>query len=146
MIELVYPEVEIRERQQGSIAQLFDPFRKSWVQRTPEEWVRQQVLQLLTVGYHYPSSLITVEKSIQVGLVKKRFDILVYDAAHAPWMLIECKAPTVKLDHSVFEQVVQYNMGVPVSYLLIINGPYCLGWHRKEGQLTPLNKIPDFSV
>jgi hypothetical protein len=104
------------------------------------------VLQLLTVGYHYPSSLITVEKSIQVGLVKKRFDILVYDAAHAPWMLIECKAPTVKLDHSVFEQVVQYNMGVPVSYLLIINGPHCLGWHRKEGQLTPLNKIPDFSV
>jgi hypothetical protein len=70
----------------------------------------------------------------------------VYDAAHAPWMLIECKAPTVKLDHSVFEQVVQYNMGVPVSYLLIINGPHCLGWHRKEGQLTPLNKIPDFSV
>jgi hypothetical protein len=146
MIELAYPNVDIRERQQGSVAQLFDPFRKRWVQRTPEEWVRQQVLQLLVQTHQYPTSLIAVEKSIQVGLVNKRFDVLIYDLTHTPWMLIECKAPTVKLDDAVLEQVVQYNIGVPVSYLLIINGPYCQGWHRKEGQLFPLNKIPDFPV
>lgn len=146
MIELDYPAVELHERQQGRVAQLFDPFRKSWVQRTPEEWVRQQFLQLLIHTHHYPSSLIAVEKSIQVGLVTKRFDILIYDKGLAPWMLIECKAPSVKLDHSVLEQVIQYNMGVPVTYMIIVNGPICHGWKRVNGQLAALEKIPDFSV
>lgn len=144
MIELAYPNVEIRERQEGSVVQLFDPIRKRWVQRTPEEWVRQHMLQLLIQIHQYPSSLIAVEKSIQVGLVSKRFDILVYDSRLSPWMLIECKASTVKLDDTVLEQVVQYNMGVPVSYLLIVNGPYCNGWQRISGQLVAIDKIPDF--
>jgi len=146
MIQLVYPAVELRERQQGSVSQLFDSFRKRWVQRTPEEWVRQQFLQLLVHTHHYPPSLIAVEKSIQVGLVSKRFDILIYDAAHAPWMLIECKAPTVKLNDTVLEQVIQYNMGIPVPFMLIVNGPYCHGWQRVNGHLAALEKIPDYSV
>lgn len=146
MIELAYPIVEIRERQEGSVAQLFDPFRKRWVHRTPEEWVRQHVLQMLVQTYQYPASLIAIEKSIQVGLVSKRFDILVYDPNHTPWMLIECKASTVSLDDSVLEQVMQYNIGVPVSYMLIVNGPHCYGWQRKNGQLLTLQKIPAYFV
>ena len=40
----------------------------------------------------YPRSLIAIEKELQLGELKKRFDILVYDNNHSPWMMIECKS------------------------------------------------------
>lgn len=144
MIELCYPEQSIAERQQDGIAQLFDPFRKKWVSRTPEEWVRQQFLQLLTVSHGFPAALIAVEKSLRLGTLTKRFDILVYDQQHRPWMMIECKAPEVMLTPTVLEQLLRYNISMPVRYLFITNGPHCMGWERAEKGLFALEKIPDW--
>jgi hypothetical protein len=146
MISLSYPTVQLRERQQERVWQLFDPFRKKWVQRTPEEWVRQYFLQLLTLEHAYPTSAFAVEKTIRLGQLSKRFDILIYDRQHQPWMMIECKAETVSLDERVKEQLLHYNLSVPVRYLLITNGPYCLGWERKDQQLLSIQKIPAYPV
>lgn len=144
MIELCYPESTVAQRKQDGIAQLFDPLRKKWVARTPEEWVRQQFLQLLTTSQGFPSALIAVEKSLLLGTLTKRFDILVYDQEHRPWMMVECKAPEVVLTSSVLEQLLRYNMSIPVRYLLITNGLYCMGWERTEKGLLALDKIPDW--
>lgn len=144
MLELCYPETVIAERQQDGIAQLFDPLRKKWISRTPEEWVRQQFIQLLLISKGYPASLMAVEKSLRLGSLNKRFDILIYDKDHRPWMMIECKAPEVALTFAVLEQLLRYNISIPVRYLLITNGPYCMGWARTEKGLTALEKIPDW--
>lgn len=142
MIELRYPDHEILQRKLAGANQLFDPFRKKWVARTPEEWVRQQFLQLLTKGHHYPASLVAVERAIKLGGLTKRFDILVYDPSHSPWMMVECKSSTIELSENVLEQLLRYNISLPVPYLLITNGLYCMGWKRTEKGLVSLDKIP----
>ena len=146
MISLSYPDIQLRERQQLNREELFDPFRKKWVKRTPEEWVRQHFLQLLTLKHFYPRAAIAIEKSIQVGSLLKRFDILVFDPEQKPWMMIECKAETISLDGNVLEQLLHYNMSMPVRYLLLTNGPQCVGWERHEQGLVAIEKIPSYPV
>jgi len=146
MIELQYPIATPKTRSQAGNREVFDPIRRKWVHLSPEEWVRQQFLQLLIETHQYPASLIAVEQSIALGDLQKRFDILIYDRHHQPWMMIECKAQSVALDESVFEQLLRYNMSVPVRYLLITNGSHCMGWERDGRQAISLRKIPEFAV
>jgi Type I restriction enzyme R protein N terminus (HSDR_N) len=146
MIELHYPDTTPKTRSQAGTREVFDPVRRQWVHLTPEEWVRQQFLQLLTETHQYPASLIAVEQSISLGALQKRFDILVYDRLHQPWMMIECKAQAVALDEGVLEQLLRYNMSVPVRYLLITNGSFCMGWERDGKTAVSLQKMPAFTV
>ena len=74
--------------------------------------------------------------------LKKRFDILVYDKNHKPWMLIECKGRGIKLEDPVLLQVLRYNISVPVSFLVITNGHYTYGWEKENNQLHLIEKIP----
>ena len=84
-----------------------------------------------------------IEKELLLGELKKRFDILVYDTGHKPWMMIECKASSVKLDERVLQQVLRYNISVPVNYIVITNGSYTYAWQRKENNLELINDLPD---
>ena len=90
----------------------------------------------------YPVSLLALEKEITLNELTKRFDILVYDKAHQPWMLIECKAPQVALSEDVLQQVLRYNVSVPVKYILITNGEATIGWEKTSGGLTILVDMP----
>jgi len=142
MLTINYPEPEFRIKKEGGKEYIFDMLRKKWLQLTPEEWVRQNFIQYLIKVKGYPASLIAVEKEIQLGELKKRFDILVYDMDHRPWMMIECKAGDVKLDESVLEQVLRYNMSVPVQYIVITNGKLTYGWEKKNNALSDINELP----
>ncbi|MEK7226138.1 MAG: type I restriction enzyme HsdR N-terminal domain-containing protein [Bacteroidota bacterium] len=142
MLAINYPEPEFRIKKEGSKEFIFDILRKKWLQLTPEEWVRQNFIQYLIKVKKYPASLIAVEKEIRLGELKKRFDILVYDTSHRPWMMIECKAGEVKLDESVVQQVLRYNMSVPVQYIVITNGKLTYGWKRGEQGLSVLVELP----
>ena len=146
MIELCYPEVLPKTRSGGSIKEVFDPVRKRWVQLSPEEWVRQLFILLLSETHRFPTALMAVEQTISLGAMQKRFDLLVYDRSQQPWMMIECKAETVALDDAVLDQLLRYNMSVPVRYLLITNGAHCMGWERTGQTLVPLQKIPSITV
>jgi hypothetical protein len=119
--------------------------RKKWVLLTPEEWVRQNFIQYLVKVQNYPSSLIAIEKEILLGELKKRFDILVYDKNHQPWMIVECKSMDVILDDKVLQQALRYNISVPVPYIIVTNGAYCAGFSRKEGVLEMLPALPEFA-
>lgn len=133
MIHVVYPEPDFRMKKENDRQYIFDSQRKAWLLLTPEEWVRQNFISYLQKALNYPSSLIAVEKEIILNGLKKRFDILVYDENHKPWMLVECKAPEVELSEKVLRQVLVYNQSVPVSFFVITNGKNTLGW-RKEGE------------
>ena len=126
MITLKYPDFRFKIKTENSKEIIFDRLRKSWVRLTPEEWVRQNFLQFLVSEKKYPSTLIAVEKEIMLGDLRKRFDILVYNSHHQPWMMIECKAMDVALDQKVLHQVLRYNISVPVPFLVITNGKFMM--------------------
>ena len=144
MLDITYPEPDFRIKNEAGKEFIFDVLRKKWIILTPEEWVRQNFVQYLIQEKNYPSTLIAIEKEIQVGELKKRFDVLVYDAIHQPWMMIECKAATIKLDNSVLQQILRYNITVPVSFIIITNGNLSYGWQRKDNNLDLIMEIPDW--
>ncbi len=146
MVNINYPEPAFRIKTEEGKEFIFDSLRKKWIVLTPEEWVRQNFVQYLLQVKNYPASLIAIEKEIKLGELKKRFDILVYDNAHQPWMMVECKAATIKLDDKVLEQILRYNISIPVRYLVVTNGTDCFGWVRHTGRLDLIQTIPDHGV
>ena len=142
MIEVNYPEPSFRIRQEEGRPYLFDEIRKIWLLLTEEEWVRQNFVQYLTRELHYPSALIALEKELTLHGLKKRFDILVYDQNHNPWMLVECKAPNIILDDAVLQQILRYNMSIPVTYLVITNGSGTCGWKKTGNGVEQLQELP----
>ena len=141
MIAVQYPEPQFRMKNENGKQYIFDSIRKVWLILTEEEWVRQNFVNYLVAEMHYPSSMIALEKEISLNDLKKRFDILVYDKEHKPWMLIECKEPKVNLNEEVLQQVLRYNISVPVEYIVITNGSTTIGWKR-ESELMLLEDMP----
>lgn len=143
MIKIDFPAPAFKIKEEKGKEYIFDELRKQWVKLTPEEWVRQNIIQYLVAVKQYPSSLIGIEKEIRLGELKKRFDVLIYNTQHQPWMLAECKAMEVQLTADVLEQVIRYHASVPVNYLLITNGSYTYCWEKKDGTLIELTQLPD---
>jgi hypothetical protein len=127
MITPDFSNILLRLRKTDDKTTVFDPVRKKWLVLTPEEHVRQYMLHYLTGVIQYPASLVAVEKSIKVGNVNKRFDIVVYDRSHKPWMLVECKAPGVPVSEKTLQQLLNYQRTVQCNYWLLTNGhqTYC---------------------
>jgi len=142
MIKIDYPPYQPKIKKEQQREYIFDEVRKRWVVLTPEEWVRQNFLQYLIQVKNYPPPLIAIEKEIQLGDIKKRFDIVVYDTHTKPFMLIECKEMNVALDKSVLDQVLRYNITMQVPYLVITNGSYCMALHGVQNQLTEIDALP----
>lgn len=138
-------KVNIRENpRQGR--EIYDDFRKKFVRLTPEEWVRQHFLHYLVSEKHYPASLIGVEKGLMVNGMQKRFDAVVFRNDSKPAVLIEFKAPSVRIHQSVFDQVASYNLLLNANYLMVSNGltNYCCKMDYQNHQYTFLDNIPDF--
>lgn len=144
MIKIEYPAYSFRIKKAGDKELIFDELRKSWLRLTPEEWVRQNFIRYLVLVKKYPPSLIAIEKEVWLGELKKRFDILVYNRLHMPWMMVECKEMKVDINQNVLEQVLRYNIAVPVRYIIITNGTYCLGYEKIEDRLEALMDLPEF--
>lgn len=142
MLHIQFPEPSFRIKNDGTRDQIFDNLRKKWLVLTPEEWVRQNFVQYLLQVLEYPSTMIALEKEIWLSGIKKRFDILVYDSHHQPWMIVECKAGSVALSESTLEQALRYNIAVPARFLVITNGSYSYGWEKKDRQLHMLLQLP----
>jgi len=119
---LKYPSYSPRLKQQAGSTYIFDFIRKKWLILTPEEWVRQHVLNYLVHEKKYAASTIAVEKELSLNDVKKRFDIVVYSKNLNPFLIIECKAPYIELDNLVVEQALRYNIVIKAPFLMITNG------------------------
>lgn len=122
MITLDFSDLHLRLATNSEKTTVFDPIRKKWVSLTPEEHVRQYLLQYLLHRMDYPASLIAVEKKIAVGKMARRFDLTVFDREHKPWLLAECKEPEVTLSEETLFQLLHYHRALPCRYWLISNG------------------------
>lgn len=126
---------------------MFDPWRGRWVALTPEEWVRQHFLNHLVHDLGYPAGRMAVEQALTLHTLTKRTDAVVYGADRRPQVLIECKAPGVRLDQAVFEQAARYNMVHKVRYLMITNGlqHFCCVIDMANGRSHFLRTIPAYA-
>lgn len=109
-------------RLEGQFRQVFDIVRKRWVSFSPEEHVRQALIHYLCNTLQYPVALIAVEKQVRLGTLNKRFDIVVYNREHRPWMLLECKAPDVPVSAATLFQLLQYQHSLQCRYWVLSNG------------------------
>lgn len=112
--------------------EIFDPIRKKWVEKNPEEQIRQSLLWQMTENLGYPVSLIAIEKeigqlpqassSLNHKIPKRRADIVVYakktDTLRAV-LMIECKA--VPLTPKFAQQVIGYNAFVKAPFIALAN-------------------------
>lgn len=101
---------------------IFDEIRKKFVVLTPEEWVRQHVIQFLVTEMKYPKSWINVEKVIKINGLTKRYDIVVFNPNGSIFLLVECKAPQITLTQETFNQIARYNLTLNAQYLMVTNG------------------------
>ncbi|MDX2445511.1 MAG: type I restriction enzyme HsdR N-terminal domain-containing protein [Bacteroidales bacterium] len=147
MIKLNLPEYSFRLSNRGDQVLIFDPFRKKQVVLTPEEWVRQNFLQFLIKEKHYPESLIKVEMGLKLNKLLRRSDIVVFDKLGKPFLMVECKAPNVKISQKVFDQIARYNLTLKVDYLIVTNGleHFCCKLNFSEGSYSFLQEIPAYT-
>jgi hypothetical protein len=122
MITPDFSDIQLKLRKEDGRTQVFDTVRCKWVVLTPEEHVRQYLLQYLIHKLQYPATLIAVEKQVMLGKLPKRFDIVVYNREHMPWLLAECKAPEVAITDTVLNQLLQYQHSLQCRYWVLCNG------------------------
>lgn len=116
------PRFEFELRKRKDQLEIRDPLRQSWLVWTPEEWVRQHFCQYLVHHLGYPAGRISLERSVKFGARSGRYDMVVYNEKGNPAMLIECKAPSVKLDETVLNQAVRYAGTINAERVAITNG------------------------
>ena len=141
MIKIIYPEIKPSVKKEKEKEFIFCIIRKSWYIITPEEWVRQNFLLYLTQVLKFPASLIAVEKQLQIGEVKKRFDIVIYKNT-IPFLIVECKEMNVPLSESTLRQVLNYNASLQAPFMVVTNGNYCAAFEKKENAFVEVFEIP----
>lgn len=126
---------------------IWDRIRNKYVALTPEEWVRQHFVNYLIEDKHFPVTLMANEIQIDLNGLKKRCDSVVYNNRLLPLVIIEYKAPDIKITQAVFDQIVRYNMVLKVQYLIVSNGleHYCCFIDYDTMKIRYLENIPDYT-
>lgn len=146
MYRLNLPSYQIKVSGTQQKPTILDILRRKYVALTPEEWVRQHFVHYLIEHKNYPASLLANEVKLQVGDKTLRADSVLYDKQLRPRMIVEYKAPTIKLTQKVFDQISVYNMMLKVDYLIISNGmeSYCCKMDYENRKYTFLQDVPDY--
>ena len=146
MQKLNLPDYEFRTKSEEGKTWIFDAIRKKFVVLTPEEWVRQNFIVYLNNEKKYPVSLMAVEKQIMVSGKQRRFDLVVYNRNGQPNLIVEFKAPLVKITQEAFDQVVRYNMVLKVKNVIVSNGlqHFACEIDYKNNSYRYLQEIPGF--
>ena len=146
MQPLNFPSYAFRFKNSENKVAVFDEIRKKFVSLTPEEWVRQHVVQFLLQQKKYPKSLINVEKLLKVNGLAKRYDGVVFNSDGSIFLLVECKAPGVRISQAVFDQIARYNLTMKARYLMVTNGlnHYFCQMDFEQEKYIFLQDLPDF--
>ena len=146
MQKLNLPIYSIKLKKKGNKTLVFDPIRKKYIVLTPEEWVRQNFIQFLINEKNYPASLIALEMGIDLLNTKKRCDIVLYNTKGLPHMIVECKAPSIKISQDTFDQIARYNMTLKTDLLVVTNGMqhYICIMDHQDKRYNFLKEIPNY--
>jgi hypothetical protein len=146
MQKLNLPNYKFRLKSSENKTLIFDNLRKKYMVLTPEEWVRQHFVQFLIEEKKYPASLIALEKQLTLNNRKKRTDILVFNKEGNHDIIVECKAPKIKLTQATFDQIARYNLKLKANFLVVTNGLdhfYCKMDFENETYIF-LKDIPNY--
>ena len=143
--ELNLPPHPFRMRQRLERQEIFDKIRKKWLVCTPEEWVRQHVLMWLVNAKKYPASNMGIEGGLKLNKLQKRTDIVAFKNG-MPHLLVECKAPSVKITQKTFDQLFRYNVKVKAPLLMVSNGLHHVYAHYEadKNEIEFLKELPDY--
>ncbi len=148
MQELNFPKFSFRFKNSENKISIFDVIRKRFFILQPEEWVRQHCVHYLLNEKKYPKTLINVEKELVLNNLKKRYDIVIFNTDGSIHMIVECKAPNIRIDQSTFDQIARYNLTLNATYLMVTNGInhyYCqMDFENQRYQF--LHSIPEYSL
>lgn len=147
MLELNLPTFEPKLKKVDSEIHIFDEIRKRYIHLSPEEWVRQSFTHYLIHHKEYPLSLMANEVDIRLNKMMRRCDTVVYNNNLTPLVIIEYKRPDVKINQSVFDQIVRYNIVLRVDYLIVTNGitHFCCKINYDKQSYAFLESIPKYS-
>lgn len=146
MSTLNLPTYSFKIKTENERKHIFDEIRRKYICLTPEEWVRQNFIKYLIEVKNFPKSLISVEMLVKVNSLSQRSDIVLHDNQANPLVIVECKATSVKIAQTTFDQIARYNLKLKVPYLIVTNGlnHYCCKMNYKEGTYIFLEDIPDY--
>lgn len=116
--------------------------RRDQIVLTPEEWVRQHVVHYLIAYKSFALGRLALEVSLKVNSLSKRADIVYYDDTLQPQLVVECKAPEVKLTSETVFQIATYNSQLNSKFLLISNGLDHFIFENTNGSLVSLDDLP----
>ncbi len=144
MFNLTFPKYEFRLKKIEEKRFIFDEIRKKYIEFTPEEWVRQNCVKFLIDQKKYFSHLISIEKTIKLNGLTKRFDIIAYDIFGNVNLLVECKAPNIIIDQKSFDQIITYDKVINAKYLMLTNGiiNYYCEINKIDNKINFLKDIP----
>jgi predicted type IV restriction endonuclease len=147
MQKLQFPNYVFRFKNSENKVSIFDEIRKKFIILTPEEWVRQHVVAYLIADKKYPKSMINVEKVLKINSVRKRYDVVVYKPDGTIFVLIECKAPEIKIAQATFDQIARYNMTLQANYLMVTNGlnHYFCQMDYQDEKYIFLEELPNYN-
>ena len=142
-----FPVYSFRFKNSENKVSIFDEIRKKFILLTPEEWVRQHVVQFLLQDKKYPKSYINVEKLIKINDLSKRYDGVVFQPNGDIFLLIECKAPQVPISQQTFDQIARYNLVLKAKYLMVTNGlnHYFCQMDFENEKYVFLKELPEYS-
>ncbi len=148
MTQLNLPSYEFRTTQNEGRTMIFDSYRRRWVKLNPEEWVRQHFVRYLVEEKQYPAALMAIEHSLQINRQVFRADAVVFSTSGKPLLIVECKAPEVKISQKVFDQIVRYNFQFQVDFLIVTNGKshFCCKIDKTNLTYEFLTEIPEYDV
>lgn len=147
MQQLNFNSYDFRFRNTEGRISIFDEIRKKFIILTPEEWVRQNVVQYLLQEKKYPKSYINVEKVIKINGLVKRYDVVVFQPNGKLFLLVECKSPDIVINQTTFDQIARYNMVLESEYLMVTNGLnhyFCQMDYQNE-KYNFLKELPAFN-
>lgn len=141
------PAYDVRLRETSGRRQIFDILRRKYVALTPEEWVRQHFVHLLTDRKGYPAALMANEVALTVGDKRVRADSVLYSPTLHPRMIMEYKAPSVGITQKVFDQISAYNLLLHVDWLVVSNGlqTYCCRMDYEHQGYHFAEALPDYA-
>lgn len=127
---------------------IFDEIRKKFLLLTPEEWVRQHLVKYLIAEKKYPRTLFNLEGGLTLNTLKKRTDILIFNLKGEKQLLVECKAPTVKITQNTFDQIARYNIIHKVPLLFVSNGlqHFSCKINFEEGSYEFVDSLPEYNI
>ena len=142
--ELELPEHPQRLRETDGLREIWDPIRRQFLKLTPEEWVRQNLRAHLVRDKGFPEQLMQMERGLKLNGMQRRTDLCVYQQSRCV-LLIECKAPSVRLDQKAFDQLNRYNLVVKAPWVLLSNGIHHIAARITETGPVFLKDIPNYN-